>query len=166
MDAEMAICKSLEELEHTRAYCHKIKLYEPRLPLDSNYENMVVAQKDHLNFWCDETHLPLADFLFSPVEEINFSEIASLTSGDAAQDLQLLVDKITYTGHRVLIADLTTPDVAELGLSVVRALIPGFHPLFMGHRYRALGGKRLWQMPAQMGYNSINGDNPVPHPFP
>jgi ribosomal protein S12 methylthiotransferase accessory factor len=54
-------------------------------------------------------------------------------------------------------------------LKVVRAIIPGFHPLFMGHKLRALGGSRLWQVPQSLGYQGINrdtGDNPAPHPYP
>ena len=66
-------------------------------------------------------------------------------------------------------ADLTTPDVEELGLKVLRCVIPGFHPLFMGHNLRALGGSRLWEVPQKLGYRGINRefrDNPAPHPYP
>jgi ribosomal protein S12 methylthiotransferase accessory factor len=52
---------------------------------------------------------------------------------------------------------------------VVRALIPGFNPLFMGHHIRALGGERLWSVPQKLGYSGVNratGDNPYPHPYP
>ena len=71
--------------------------------------------------------------------------------------------------HRVLLAELTTPDVGGLGLSVVRAVIPGFHQLFMGHALRCLGGTRLWEVPQQLGYPGVTregGDNPAPHPYP
>jgi len=67
-----------------------------------------------------------------------------------------------------LLADVTTEDMRDLGLLVVRAVIPGFHPLFMGHQFRALGGTRLWEIPQKFGYPGISrehGDNPLPHPF-
>ncbi len=54
--------------------------------------------------------------------------------------------------HPALLCDLTTPDVNELGLQVVRAIIPGFHPLVVGHQIRSLGGKRLWTVPQKLGY--------------
>jgi len=64
---------------------------------------------------------------------------------------------------------MTTLDVEDLGLKVVRAIIPGFHPLFMGHALRALGGTRLWEVPQKMGWGGISretGDNPLAHPYP
>jgi ribosomal protein S12 methylthiotransferase accessory factor len=39
----------------------------------------------------------------------------------------------------------------------------------MGHQNRALGGRRLAEMPAILGGSglaSAEGDNPYPHPFP
>ncbi len=65
--------------------------------------------------------------------------------------------------------DVTTEDVRALGLTVVRALVPGYHPLFMGYHLRALGGERLWTIPQRLGYRGItraDGDYPYPHPFP
>jgi ribosomal protein S12 methylthiotransferase accessory factor len=59
--------------------------------------------------------------------------------------------------------------VEDLGLKVVRAVIPGYHPLVMGHRLRALGGKRLWTIPQKLGFKGITteiGDNPYAHPYP
>jgi ribosomal protein S12 methylthiotransferase accessory factor len=52
---------------------------------------------------------------------------------------------------------------------VIRAVIPGFHPLCIGHTFRALGGSRLWEVPPKLGYAGLSrdtGDNPVPHPIP
>ena len=51
----------------------------------------------------------------------------------------------------------------------VRCLPPGFHPLCMGYKIRALGGRRLWEVPHAPGLCGIvpdSGDNPAPHPYP
>jgi ribosomal protein S12 methylthiotransferase accessory factor len=83
--------------------------------------------------------------------------------------VEVLVTKIQAVNERLLIADLTTPDVSELGFSVIRAIIPGFHPLHLDYGLRALGGTRLWEVPQQLGYPGITpetGDNPQPHPYP
>jgi len=165
---EVAVRKSLEELAHTRRYSQQIKARMPRLEPDPEYSN-VVDQLSHLNFWCDHEHTPLSEFLYASKERIDFNEIENMSCGDPVQDLRTLVDSVDRTGHRVLLADLTTPDVGDLGLSVVRAVIPGFHPLFMGHEIRALGGRRLWEVPQRLGHRGIDretGDNPLPHPYP
>ena len=68
-----------------------------------------------------------------------------------ADDLDALVTAVAATGEDVIAVDLTTPDVAEIGLSVVRVVVPGFHPLQMGHGNRCLGGRRLANHPSSVG---------------
>ena len=168
LDPEQAVRKSLEELDHTRAYCQKIKNEQPRLAADPNYEQ-VVNQESHLNFWCDSANAPHAGFLFASPERQAFSDLANLATGDPGRDLAVLVERVRAVHHQVLLCDVTTPDVSELGLAVVRALIPGFHPLAMGHHLRSLGSRRLWEVPRKLGYAGISpasGDNPYPHPYP
>jgi ribosomal protein S12 methylthiotransferase accessory factor len=168
LDPEEAVRKSLEELEHTREYCHKIMVHMPRLLDDPHYEN-VEDQTGHLNFWCNRAHAPLADFLFSSPMRRDFDEIANLSTGNSESDLQALLKKVADVNHLALLCDLTTPDVRDVGLTVVRAVIPGFHPLVVGHGIRSLGGTRLWTVPQKLGHPGITreqGDNRVPHPYP
>jgi ribosomal protein S12 methylthiotransferase accessory factor len=160
--------KALEELDHTRSYCQRLRNELPRLVPEADYGN-VVTQRDHLNFWSDPSHQSMADFLSTSRETQDFHSIPNLSLGEPLLDLNTLVKRVKNVGHRVLLCDLTTPDVQELGLAVVRALIPGFHPLVVGHLFRALGGKRLWKIPQKLGHLGIkqeDGDNPIPHPYP
>jgi ribosomal protein S12 methylthiotransferase accessory factor len=107
--------------------------------------------------------------LTSSPRELSFSELPNLASGDATRDLAVLAQRIAATGHRALYVDVTSADLRSLGLWVVRALIPGFQPLVMGHLLRPLGGRRLWTLPARLGFEGrtqAQGDYPFPHPFP
>lgn len=128
----------------------------------------VLTQVDHLGFWCDPAHLPLAGFLLESPERVELGEIADLSTGDPTADLGRLVEQLEAASLRVLLADLTTPDVRLAGLTAVRAVVPGLHPLFMGHATRALGGVRLHEVPRRLGRPVLEpgaGDNPAPHPF-
>jgi ribosomal protein S12 methylthiotransferase accessory factor len=168
LDPAVAALKALEELDHTRSYCQRLRTEVPRLEPDPSYAN-VVDQESHLNFWCEPANRALADFLTAADETVGFGEFKNLSTGDAASDLEALAERVSALGHRVLLTDLTTPDVREAGLAVVRAVIPGFHPLVVGHRFRALGGRRLWEVPQRLGYSGLDpdiGDNPTPHPYP
>ena len=168
VDPEVAARKSLEEVELTRSYFLHIIKEKPRLEPDPTFAN-IIDQESHLNYWCDWSHRPFADFLTSSEETIEFGAIKNLATGQAKEDLAVLIEKVAAIGHQVLLADLTTPDVREVGLAVVRAIIPGFHPLVAGYRFRALGGSRLWTVPEKLGYPGITtqeGDNPYPHPYP
>ena len=169
LSSETAIRKSLEELAHTRRYCHTIKEWMPRLVPNPPSHDNVVDQMSHLNFWTDHNNAPLADFILASKTRIDFEDMVNLETGDPRRDLEVLSQKVRSVGHRLLVIDMTTPDVGDLGLSVVRALIPGFHPLFMSYRNRSLGGTRLWEVPQRLGYAGITpetGDNPSPHMYP
>jgi ribosomal protein S12 methylthiotransferase accessory factor len=165
---ENAVRKSLEELAHTRRLAQHLHSGLPRLSSTATFDD-IASQDDHVHLYCNHTNVHLADFILASENLIGFEEIENLSTGDPARDLMLLVEKIRSVGNQVLITDVTTPDIDELGLKVARAIIPGFHPLFMGHKFRALGGTRLWNVPWKLGYRGINretGDNPAPHPYP
>ena len=79
-----------------------------------------------------------------------------------------IVDSLASVGVEVLLRDLTTPDVAELGLSVVRAVCPGLQPLHGNHHLPFLGRGRLWSVTDHFAFarkNPTRRDlNPWPHP--
>lgn len=169
LDPEQAVRKSLEELAHTRRYSQQINLKLPRLVPDPPAHENVTGQISHLNYWCDHQNLPQAAFLFASKQRVDFDELPDLATGDARRDLDVIARAVKSTGCRVLLVDVTTPDAGELGFSVVRALIPGFHPLALGFAYRARGGRRLYEVPQKLGQKGItreSGEYPFPHPYP
>lgn len=161
-----AVRKSLEELAHTRRYAVQLKAkLQPFVP-EPDYSN-IINQGTHVRLYTDQGRRGLANFLFSSAEWIDLQELEDYSGDSPEAGLRNLINTISSTNHRIFVKDLTTPDIQEVGLSVVRAVIPGFHPLFMGHRNRALGGSRLWSVPQALGYAGItDGDNPAPHPYP
>jgi ribosomal protein S12 methylthiotransferase accessory factor len=168
LDPEEAIRKSLEEVAHTRVLAQGLKKHLPA-PSSSNDYRAIMDQDSHIRFYGEQANLRLTEFLFASEARMDWREIPSLVTGFPEQDLTVLSRRIAAIGYRPLISDITTPDVASLGLVVVRAIIPGFHPLFLGHRLRALGGSRLWELPQKLGYPGISyasGDNNAPHPYP
>jgi len=166
LDPERAFTKALEELAHTRRYSQQIVRYLPPVSSANDWED-VVTQKDHLNFGADPANRELVDGLLASPERRSWSDYRSLAS-DPAGDLAEAIRRVAQTGHQVYAANLTSPDVAELGLHVWRTLIPGYHPLFMGHRIRALGGNRLYEVPQRLGHAGLerHRDCGLPHPYP
>jgi ribosomal protein S12 methylthiotransferase accessory factor len=129
----------------------------------------VVSQATHVRYWSEPDALPGAAFLWSSPVERDLDELPCVPGDHPAARFRGLVERLSAAGHRVLLTDLTTEDVAPLGLRVLRAVVPGLHPLAIGHRLRALGGQRLWTVPQRLGHRGIDpaaGDNPLPHPYP
>ncbi|MER5970409.1 YcaO-like family protein [Streptomyces sp. NPDC002055] len=86
-------------------------------------------------------------------------------AGAPADPLDGLVEELTAVGHPVYAVDLTTPDTRRLGVHVVRVLVPGLQHLAGIHGCRMLGGRRLHEVAARLGFDSAP-DNPYPHPLP
>lgn len=157
----VAVIKALEELAHTYRYMAVIKHSHPSPP------TTVRDKISHLSFWASHKNLELSDFL---LEGGRWTELEAVKSyeGSAVEALEYCVQELTGCGYDLLVKELTTCDIEEVGLNVVRAIIPGYHPLFMGHHLRSLGGKRLWEVPQRFGYRGVTKphDNQVPHPYP
>jgi ribosomal protein S12 methylthiotransferase accessory factor len=166
LDPERAACKALEELAHTRRYSQQLLRHLPRVSSDNDWED-VVTQMDHLRFAADPENVEAMDVLLASPERRSFADYRSASSGPEA-DLDEAVQRVERTGHPVLAAELTPPDIASFGLHVWRVVVPGYHPLFMGHRIRALGGTRLYEVPQRLGHAGLSPftDRGLPHPYP
>jgi ribosomal protein S12 methylthiotransferase accessory factor len=165
---ELAVRASLEELAHTCVYATMLMAIEPPVETRRPYD-AITRKQQHVRFWCDPLAAPLAEALLSSSERRDFAELPSLATGEPGRDLRAMLERIREVGHRAVFADLTTPDVRSAGLWVVRAVVPGFHPLVMGHAMRALGGRRLRDVPARLGGAPRafgDADVDLPHPYP
>jgi len=83
---------------------------------------------------------------------------------ESAIDFPSLLHTLAAAGIRLYYRDLTTPDVAALGLTVVRVLAPALTPLAADHRWPSLGGRALdhrWRWPDRAPVGAI--PNPLPH---
>ncbi|MFD7654851.1 YcaO-like family protein [Actinosynnema sp. NPDC059797] len=83
------------------------------------------------------------------------------TARTTADQLRELVDAL---GVRLAYRDLTTPELAAVGLTCVRVLSPDLTPLHADHRWPHLGGRTpdaSWRYPGRSG----RFPNPAPHPL-
>lgn len=167
-DPEQAVLKALEELAHTRRYAQQVLQWMPCPSVEDDWAE-VETQAHHLRLAADPQTRALYDFVFASRERIDFEDLPAPVRGDAETRLAAVARALATAGLSTYVADLTSPDVRGLGLSVTRTLAPGLNPLFMGHRLRALGGRRLSEAPARYAQAGLPADgalNPLPHPYP
>jgi ribosomal protein S12 methylthiotransferase accessory factor len=98
------------------------------------------------------------------------SERTTSFAAFAADAPTSLVDAVTDAGYDAYAVDVTTREIAALGVTVQRVIVPRLQPLYLVERLRYLGGNRLESVPVEMGYRTTPLDpaasNTVPHPFP
>ena len=110
-------------------------------------------------------------FFDQMTEEIDLSCLADVSTGRPLGDIKRLMGMVAEVGYEVVVRDITTPDVRDVGLHVVRVLVPGLMPLHGNHNFPYLGVRRLYTVPEKLrwvdgGWDSKAGINPNPHPFP
>ena len=167
LNPRAAIGEALDELAEARRLAGEAKRVGP-LPAAANDWEDVAEPLDHLAFAADHRNRDLFAFAASSEDRRNLVEYDDLSTGSVELDLEACISRVVATGHRAYAANLTSEDVAALGLNVVRIVVPGYQPLFAGHRLRALGGARLYEVPQKLGYRGIDRGtpgNPSPHPF-
>ena len=91
------------------------------------------------------------------------------SQGSDAADRDQVVGLLRAAGCRPVYVDLTTPDVVEFGIHAVRAVATGLQPMHFGHGQERLGGRRLYEVPKMLGFETrtrtAQDMNPCPHPL-
>ncbi|MCC8088617.1 MAG: YcaO-like family protein [Rikenellaceae bacterium] len=100
-----------------------------------------------------------------PSKKIDFNERRKL---DTTNEIKRILRVMDEKGYDVLFKDLTTPDVDLAGFHSIKVMIPQLIQMAGIYKTYFCGGKRLYEVPAEMGYQPKDYDNlnPYPHPFP
>ncbi|MBX7246790.1 MAG: YcaO-like family protein [Candidatus Sumerlaeaceae bacterium] len=157
-----ALRKALIEAAHGRAYVRFLRRQQPGWRASRGFRNVSgfaehalfhSVHSEHgaaLNVWWNGPHVqPLAE-----TPPMTLAEI---------------LHRLESHGLHAYAVEMTTPDVAELGLCVMRVVVPGLQPLHGNHLWPHLGGNRLQRLstvfPGGVTANT-SFPNRIPHPCP
>lgn len=107
------------------------------------------------------------DFLLDSPHRRALADIEVDVGADADARLRFLLNRLRAKGMDAVAVDLTTDELREIGVWVVRVVIPGLMPMSPVHRARFLDHPRLYDYPELAGYGRPSEDsiNPLPQPF-
>jgi len=167
-DPEIALTKALFELCQGRPSEGKRFSDDPPGGRLTSY-NDVKTLDDHSAFASLPAQSKEFAFLWANGRKTALAGLPNPSRCNAALDLSYCVDKLTARGYRVAYVDLTMSDVAGHGYYVVRTLVTELQPIHFGHGQERLGGRRLFEVPQQLGladHTRSEADlNPCPHPL-
>ena len=130
----------------------------------------VATFADHIRVYADPEHAPRAAFLTASPAGVALSTVAPLLGSTVDEQLASLVERLLQAGIEPCMVDVTTPDVAELGLHVVRTIAPELCMLDVRQDACFLGGSRLRAAPVELGLRtrklSPASTKPCPRPVP
>lgn len=88
----------------------------------------------------------------------------------AVAAIQHITNQLRARDYEAIIVDLTTSDVDALGVKVVRVITPELQHLHGHHAWPFLGGRRIFEVPARLGFREGMPTEKAfcqyPHPFP
>ncbi|HMA32862.1 MAG TPA: YcaO-like family protein, partial [Chloroflexia bacterium] len=170
LDPARAAHKALLEVGQIRpSYCRSLRrpAVQARLAALVADPQRVATMHDHGLLYCSPARRPALAFLLDRIPEP--LDWRTEPSGAAGAQLAQLVSYFRARGQEVLYYNLTPPDLARQGLAVVRVILPGFQPIAFGAQEARLGGRRLYDLPQQLGLAparlTLPDLNPDPHPF-
>jgi ribosomal protein S12 methylthiotransferase accessory factor len=157
--------KALAEAFSVRAAGVKLALLDP----DAG-DRPIVSFDDHIRRYADHRAARATAFLDASRERTPIGSIRPLEGDGPDERLAALCRRVEEAGSSVYTVDVTAPDVAELGVSVIRVVAPGLLALDTAHSARFLGARRLYEAAAALGLRPAPAGeddlNPDPHPFP
>ncbi|MCZ7589504.1 MAG: YcaO-like family protein [Gaiella sp.] len=133
-------------------------------------EEEIETFDEHMLFYARPERAALAAFLDASRERRPTAAIAPVAGETPREQIEALVARLARHGVSAYAADVTSPDVASLGVSVARVVAPELCALDVSHRARFLGGRRLYLAAYEAGLVpaplELPDLNPLPHPFP
>lgn len=109
---------------------------------------------DHLSFYQDRKKRPLTEFLSASTRTCHLSHIADEECESVEEEIRVVVQRLVQAGYDAIAIDCTPPLLREIGMWVVKVVVPGLEPLTVGHGCVPLGGRPV-----------AAAVNPWPHPF-
>ena len=167
-DPKIALLKALFELCQGRPAEAARFVNKPPQGRLNKYED-VHTLDDHSAFMSQMDRRHEFEFLWRTGETKRVDELPNWSNGDPAQDLERCARELASKGHPPAYVELTTPDLVEYGVHVVRVIAPELQPVHFGYGVERLGGERLYTLPQQLGFaesrRSESDLNPCPHPL-
>lgn len=121
--------------------------------------NTIKNGEDRAIYYSDLNNLSKIDFLINS-DKKNTNQIETLKSAnDTSIKVAKLVSHLKNLGKDVIVVNLTTPELIDMGIWVVRTIIPGMQPLSPTYGYQHLGILQP-ENKSELKFND------APHPFP
>jgi ribosomal protein S12 methylthiotransferase accessory factor len=127
----------------------------------------ITSMYKHTLFYLNPQMRKYWQFMISSQRKNVLPTLAEASFKDNKRVLMWMVKKLNSLNYRTIWVDITSPDIRNLGLKVVKVLVTGLQPLYMGPGVR-VNTRRLADAPPRLGYKAsdLSHLNPAPHPLP
>ncbi len=147
-----AACRSNPVSAAVKALCEAGQMLRRQRDRGARYPETISDFSDHADFYSTpEGARRLRENVNISPHTKSVADRRQPDTGHAIRDLQSAVAMLASLGREVLVADLTTADVAPTGFRVIRVFVPGAIDMSADERFPRLGGTRLFDLPVRLG---------------
>ena len=161
LNAERAVAGAITELAQCLMWVGSLLDGKKRLPDPAR--EMIFEIEEHVLWPMRASARPAFQFALSSTVSTDLSAHPVRDSSDVLEAINTCVDLLAAQGLEVIVVDVTSPDIQETGLYVVRVVIPGAQPLFFGTGFHRVSERARSNDYADRASRDINLH---PHPFP
>lgn len=170
LDPRRAVRKAALEASQDRVFVRQLVELDPEWQPAEGFSNLADFSR-HARLY--SVRPDLADEALSFLAgDAGPSDLPSLVRREVAGDgaaREAIVDRLVEAGHDGAWIELTPDWAADLGLHVVKVVVPSLLPLHGHHRLAYLGHARLAERRSAMPRSAVGHRHPIwpyPHPFP
>jgi ribosomal protein S12 methylthiotransferase accessory factor len=129
----------------------------------------VRSLEDHSLFMAMPEHLHEFDFLLNGANPVPLRTLDNYATDSARKDVETCGRSLAAAGIELSYVDLTTADLSDFPVKVVRVLATHLQPMHFGFGYERLGGERLFTIAQELGSatnrRTASELNRCPHPL-
>jgi ribosomal protein S12 methylthiotransferase accessory factor len=164
-----AVGKSTREAFQTYAWARQMRFLKPEWSEPDDYTT-IRDFEDHVALHAFGDHKDQTAFMDASTDRRHVSDVPSVRGAHVREQVSTLLDRLHRRGMDVYAVDVTSPDIRDLGLHVMRAFSPQLCQIDSEHAQRFLGVKRIYTGAFDAGLTpqplTIETINHFPHPFP
>jgi ribosomal protein S12 methylthiotransferase accessory factor len=164
VDLEKTILGAIEEAQYGRVGVRDFhSKQEKNVPTSKFYK------PDSLNeralFWYPLNRIKKINFLISK-KKTAYSIVKRNYNYEKNKETEYtyIINFLKKNGYKVFVTDITPKEVAEIGLSAVRVIMPDLQWLYLEESYKTINNKRINKFKKEMK-NKRKKINSFPHPF-
>ena len=147
---QRAVMKALDEATRVRTWARALRAAGMEAPAADDVEEL----DDHIRFYADPRNASKVAFLDGSQRRRRVDRVKAVDGG-----IDALCRRLSRRNVTAYAVDVTSSDIRDAGLRVVRVIAPELCALDVQHTAQLLGARRLYEFAG-------GGLNPDPHPFP
>lgn len=112
--------------------------------------------EDHARFYARREAVDHLSFLLEGADTVDIDELPVLPGDKPSDQLTTCVQRLADLDLDVCTVDLTTPDVAQCGFQVIKAVVPGMVDINPDARFPPLGCERIYTAARRLGWTALS----------